>query len=76
MAPTASAWMLITLCSMVAIIPQEPGEHAHLEEDLTRIGCIGLIKKSWRVNDKKMVSEVITGASNQFDLTVCGKPKT
>ena len=64
------------LRSVVPVIPREMGEHAHLEEDLTMIGCIGLISKPWTVKAEKMVREVITRASNQFDLTVCGKPKT
>ena len=27
--------------------PQESGERVYLEDDLTRIGCIGLINKPW-----------------------------
>ena len=76
MAPTATARMPITLCSVVPIIPWELEEHAHLEEDLTRIGCIGLISKPWMVKDEKMVRQAITGAPNQFNLTICGKPET
>ena len=33
------------LRSVVPAIPKEPGERAFLEEDLTRIGCIGLLNK-------------------------------
>ena len=37
--------MPLTLRSIVPAIPKEPGERAHLEEDLNRIGCIGLLSK-------------------------------
>ena len=37
--------MPLTLRSVVPAIPKEPRERAHLEEDLTRIGCIGLLSK-------------------------------
>ena len=54
----------LTLRSIVSAIPKEPGERAHLEEDLTRIGCIGLLSKPWLVKDERMVRELTTGAPN------------
>ena len=47
----------------------------HLEEDLTEIGCIGLISKPWTVKDEKMVQEILTGVPNQYDLIVREKSK-
>ena len=61
---------------VVVVIPWEPEECAHLEKDLTKIECIRLISKPWMVKDEKTVWQAITGAPNQFNLTVCGKPKT
>ena len=49
----------LTLRSVVPVIPKEPGERAHLEEDLTRIKCIGLLSKPWSVKDEGMVRELI-----------------
>ena len=66
MAPPAT----IVLRSMVSVLPQESGECAHLEEDLTRIGCVGLMSKSWSVKDKKIIREHLTGAPNLFDMTI------
>ena len=66
----------ITLCSVVPVISQESKECAHLQEDLTRIGCINLISKPWTVKNKKMVWKILTGVPNQYDLTVCGQPET
>ena len=44
MAPLTGKAPLI-LRSVVPAIPKELGERAYLEEDLTRIGCIGLLNK-------------------------------
>ena len=52
------------LRSVVPAIAKEPGERAYLEEDLTRIGCIGLLNKPWTVNEEKVVKELIVGAPN------------
>ena len=44
MAPMMGKTPLI-LRSIVPAISKEPRERAYLEEDLTRIGCIGLLNK-------------------------------
>ena len=62
--------MPLTLRFVVSTVPKEPGERAHLEEDLTRIGCIGLLSKPWSVKDERMVRELTTGALNQYEGTV------
>ena len=64
MAPTTTARTPLTLRSVVPAIPKELRERAYLEEDLTRIGCIGLMSKPWSVKDDKMVRELVTGAPN------------
>ena len=76
MVPIAAPWTPIMLHSVVPLILREPRERAHLEEDLTRIGCIGLISKPWTVKDKKMVREILTGIPNQYDLTIHSQPET
>ena len=60
----------LTLRSVVLAIPKEPRERAYLEEDLTKIGCIGLLSKPWSVKDEGMVRELTTGAPNQYEGTV------
>ena len=74
--PTATVRTPLTLQSVVPTIPKEPGERAYLEEDLTRIGCIGLMSKPWLVKDEKMVRELVTRAPNQFERTVSAHPKS
>ena len=66
----------LTLRSVVPAIPKEPRERAHLEEDLNRIGCIGLLSKPWVVKDERMVRELTKGAPNQYEGTVRARPKT
>ena len=66
MAPTTGK-TLLTLRSVVPAIPKEPGERAYLEEDLTRIGCIGLSSKPWTVKDERIVRELTIGAPNQYE---------
>ena len=66
----------ITLRFVVPTIPKEPGERAHLEEDLTRIRCIGLLSKLWLVKDERMVRELTTGAPNQYEGTIRRRPET
>ena len=65
----------LTLRSIVSAIPKEPGERAHLEEDLTRIRCIGLLSKPWSVKDEGMVRELTMGAPNQYEGTVQAWPE-
>ena len=66
----------LTLRSVVPAIPKEPGERAYLEEDLTRIGCIGLLSKLWSGKDEGMVRELTTGAPNQYEGIVWARPET
>ena len=66
----------LTLRSVVPAIPKEHGERAHLEEDLTRIGCIGLLSKPWAVKDERMVRELTKGTPNQYEGTVRAWPET
>ena len=60
----------LMLRSVVSAIPKEPGERAHLEEDLTKIVCIGLLSKPWSIKDERMVRELTTGAPNQYEGTI------
>ena len=60
----------VSLKAMVPVILETPIERRELEEDLTKIGCIGLLNKSWNIKDKGLVRELVEGAPNQFDHTV------
>ena len=68
--------MPLILRSVVPAIPKKPGKRAYLEEDLTKIGCIGLLNKPWTVKEEKMVRELIVGAKNQYEGTIRARPET
>ena len=65
----------ISLKALVPVIPKTPTARWELEEDLTRIGCAGLLNKPWNIKDEGLVRELVEGAPNQFDHTVRCKPE-
>ena len=65
----------ISLKALVPVIPKTPTARRELEEDLTRIGCAGLLNKPWNIKNEGMVRELVEGAPNQFDHTVWCKPE-
>src|SRR5664279_1579694 len=40
------------------------------------IGCVGLFMRPWTVKNDQMIQELVVGASNQYELTVRGRPQT
>ena len=60
----------VSLKAMVPVIPKTPTARRELEEDLMRIGCVGLLNKPWNIKDEGLVRELVEGAPNQFDHTV------
>ena len=64
------------LRSVVPATPKELGERSYLEEDLTMIGCIGLLSKPWTVKDERMVRELTIGAPNQYEGIVRARLET
>ena len=65
----------ISLKAMVPVIPKTPIARRELEEDLMRIGCVGLLNKLWNIKDEGLVRKLVEGAPNQFDHTVRCKPE-
>lgn len=61
----------ILLRKLVSGWSKEDAELAELLEDLTEMGCDELMVVLWSFRDEVMVREVINGALNQFDNTVC-----
>ena len=60
----------ISLKALVPVILKTLIARRKLEEDLTRIGCAGLLNKLWNIKNKGMVRELVERAPNQFDHTV------
>ena len=66
----------ISLKALVPVIPKTlTALRQELEENLTRIGCVGLLNKPWNIKDEEMVRELVEGAPNQFDHTIRCKPE-
>ena len=56
-------------------IPTSREESKELEVDLRRMGCVGLLKKSWRVRREEMVRELVPGEIDQvYASTIRGRP--
>ena len=47
---------------MIPAIPQQSEDFEDLVTDLTTIGCIGLFRRVWDVQDAKMLAEIEGGA--------------
>ena len=65
----------ISLKALVSVVPKTPTVRQELEEDLDRIGCVGLLNKLWNVKDEGLVRDLVKGAPNQFDHTIWCKPE-
>jgi hypothetical protein len=64
----------VTARMVCPTIPSDPATRQQLEEDLTHIGCIGLIRRPWNVKSDEMIQELVGGVPNQYELTVRGRP--
>ena len=49
----------VSLKSVVPIVPKDEGEKRQLVEDLTRMGCEGLLMQSWGLKSKEMAQEFL-----------------
>jgi len=54
-------------------IPFDLSIWKQLEEDLAKIGRIGLLQRPWNLRSDEMVQELIVGVLNQYELTVRGQ---
>jgi hypothetical protein len=50
---------MVTLIHISPVIPEDSKERAELLEDLSQMGCIGLIDRPWSFRDEGMVREVL-----------------
>ena len=56
---------MVSLKSVVAIVSKDEGEKRQLVEDLTRIGCKGLLVQHWSLKSKDMAREFSQEYSNK-----------
>jgi hypothetical protein len=65
----------ISLRMVVPGVPTSEEEKAHLEEDLTQMGCQGLLARPWSLKDEEIVRELLLPRSNQWENTLRRKPE-
>ena len=70
--PTNSSAVAVKLRKVVPVIPSTEPERTELMDDLTTMGCLGLLDKPWGFREERMVRELLDGRSNEFDNTLRG----
>lgn len=66
---------LVSLKSIVPAIPRNHEEKKLLVEDLTKMGCEGVLLEPWALKSKVMVQEFQWKRSNEWKNTMCRDPK-
>jgi hypothetical protein len=70
-------WKPLVMARMVyPTIPERLREQSQLEDDLSEIGCVDLFLRPWTLKNGRIIEELIVGASNQYELTMRGRPGT
>lgn len=58
-----------------AVIPADDEEKRQLADDLTKMGCEGLLSMPWTMKSEAMVMELLYDRSNEWDETIRGVPE-
>ena len=56
---------LVSLRSVMPLVPRDAKEKEQLVEDLTQMGSKGLLAKLWTLRSKAMVQEFLQARSNE-----------
>ena len=65
----------VSLKSVALVIPVTDEEKLHLVEDLTKMGCKGLILEPWALKSVAMVQEFQAQYSNKWEGTIWRDPE-
>ena len=65
----------VSLKSITPLVPRNVEEKEQLVEDLTRMGCEGLLAEPWTFRSEVMVQEFLQPHSNQWEHTIWRLPK-
>ena len=60
----------VSLQTVAPSISQDKEEKEQLLQDLTRMGCEGLLKEPWTLKNRAMVQEFLQPRSNQWEGTI------
>ena len=80
MAPRQRA-IHVSLRNVALVIPEGERERGQLEQDLSNMGCNGLLDRPWALKSKKMVSEFdsirerLVERPNIFNNTMWDRPE-
>ena len=66
---------LVSLRSIQAVVPKNDEEKLQLAEDLTKMGCEGLLAEPWVMKSKAMVWEFLHPRSNEREGTIRQLPE-
>ncbi len=70
MAGTSAAkfeYLPVSLKAVVPVIPTDDDESKQLIEDMTKMGCEGLLAEPWAVKSEAMVQEFQHPRSNEWE---------
>ena len=65
---------MISARALSPVIPTSLLDRQQLQEDLSRMGCLGLYERPWSLKSDEMVQELVSGPPNQFEKTLRGHP--
>ena len=65
----------VSLKSVVPVVPKDEKENQQLVEDLTRMGCKGLLVEPWALKSEAMAQEFLQGRSNKWKGTLRRDPE-
>ena len=65
----------VSLKSVTPVVPKNEEEKWQLVEDLTRMGCEGLLTEPWTLRSKAMVQEFLQLRSNEWKDTIRRDPE-
>ena len=65
----------VSLKSIAPAIPRNDEEKKMLVEDLTKMGCEGLLLEPWALKSEAMVKEFQGKCSNEWEGTICRDPE-
>ena len=66
---------MVNLRSIVPAVPKDEGKKILLIEDLTQIGCKGLLIQPWSLRSKEMVREFSQECSNEWEGMIRRDPE-
>ena len=64
----------VKLRKISPVLPTKDPEKMDLVADLALMGCAGFVDKPWGFREERMVKEILSKISNQFDGTIRGVP--